>query len=103
MTRKLLSLAASVLAALALAPSAASAQAFDDQTSARMEMQAGNVVSVRAIERRIVPQYERRGYEYLNFEYDSRAIAYRLKFIREGRVTFVDVDARSGRIIRRRR
>ncbi|MGD9663585.1 MAG: PepSY domain-containing protein, partial [Novosphingobium sp.] len=28
-------------------------------------------------------------------------MAYRLKFIRDGRVMFVDVDARTGRIIRR--
>ena len=34
-------------------------------------------------------------------EYDPAAMAYRLKFIRDGRVVFVDVDARSGEIIRR--
>ncbi len=39
--------------------------------------------------------------EYLGFAYDSTAMAYRLKFIREGRVLFVDIDARSGRIIQK--
>ena len=33
--------------------------------------------------------------------YDAAAMAYRLKFIRDGRVVFVDVDARSGQIIGR--
>ncbi|HEX8056429.1 MAG TPA: PepSY domain-containing protein, partial [Novosphingobium sp.] len=32
-------------------------------------------------------------------EYDPAAMVYRLKFIRQGRVVFVDVDARSGTII----
>ena len=102
MRRTLLSLTL-VAAAAAFVPTGAGAQAFDDAANAREQMESGSVLSPREVERRIVPDYRRRGYEYLNFEYDSRAHAYRLKFIREGRVTFVDVDARSGRIIRRRR
>ena len=39
------------------------------------------------------------GMQYLGPEYDPAAMAYRLKFIRDGRVVFVDVDARSGQII----
>jgi hypothetical protein len=42
-----------------------------------------------------------RGSEYLGPAYDSTAMAYRLKFIREGKVMFVDVDARTGRVLRR--
>ena len=71
----------------------------DDQGEARREMRAGNQLSLREIERRILPQM--RGSEYLGPSYDSTARAYRLKFIREGRVTYIDVDARSGRIINR--
>jgi ATP-dependent Clp protease ATP-binding subunit ClpC len=41
--------------------------------------------------------------EYLGPEYDPAALAYRLKFIRDGRVVFVDVDARSGQILRQSR
>ena len=41
-----------------------------------------------------------RGSEYLGFEYDSTAMAYRLKFIHDGRVMCVDVDARSGQVLR---
>jgi hypothetical protein len=72
-----------------------------DQGEARREAQAGTQLSLREIERRILPQM--RDSEYLGPAYDSTARAYRLKFIREGRVTYVDVDARTGRIIGRSR
>lgn len=94
------------LAAVALALSGALAvpavaQNRNDQGEARKEMKAGNVLSLREIESRVLPQM--RGAEYLGPSYDSTARAYRLKFIRDGRVTFVDVDARTGRIINRSR
>lgn len=76
-------------------------QTRSDQGTARREMRAGNQLSLREIERRVLPRM--RGSEYLGPSYDSTARAYRLKFIREGRVTYVDVDARSGRIISRSR
>jgi hypothetical protein len=59
----------------------------DEQASAREQ-----------IERRILPQMA--GDEYIGFEYDPAASAYRLKFIREGRVIWVDVDARTARVLR---
>jgi uncharacterized membrane protein YkoI len=91
--------------ALALAGSVVAASVQDqprsDQGEARREMQAGNVLSLREIERRVLPQMQ--GSEYLGPAYDSIARAYRLKFIKDGRVTYVDVDARTGRIIGRSR
>ena len=75
------------------------AQARGEQGEARKEMRAGNLVSLREIEARIVPTM--RGAEYLGPAYDSTAMAYRLKFIRDGRVLFVDVDARTGRVLGR--
>jgi uncharacterized membrane protein YkoI len=72
-----------------------------EQNEARREMQAGTQLSLREIERRVLPQMY--GNEYLGPAYDSVAHAYRLKFIKEGRVTYVDVDARTGRIIGRSR
>lgn len=77
----------------------AAAQSRSDQGEARKEMQAGNILRSREIEARILPTM--RDAEYLGFAYDSTAMAYRLKFIREGRVLFVDVDARTGRVLRR--
>ena len=44
-----------------------------------------------------------RGMQYLGPEYDPAAMAYRLKFIRDGRVIFVDVDARTGQVLRQSR
>lgn len=72
--------------------------AADEQQSAREQMQAGRNLSIREIERRILPQMA--GDEYIGFEYDPAASAYRLKFIREGRVIWVDVDARTARVLR---
>ena len=77
----------------------ANAQSRSDQGEARKEMKAGNVLSLREIERRVLPTMK--GAEYLGPAYDSTAMAYRLKFIRDGRVMYVDVDARTGKIIRR--
>ena len=51
------------------------------------------------IEARILPMM--RDAEYLGFAYDSTAMAYRLKFIRKGHVLFVDVDARTGKIVQK--
>jgi len=74
------------------------AQQRGDQASARQQMQAGQTMSSREIERRIIPQMK--GHEYLGFEYDGAASAYRLKFINGGQVVWVDVDARTARILR---
>ena len=57
--------------------------------------------ALREIEQHVLPTMS--GAQYLGPEYDPAAMVYRLKFIREGRVTFVDVDARSGTIINRSR
>ncbi len=97
------SLFAGCIAALAVigTPAAAQDQSRGDQGEARREARAGTQLSLREIERRILPQMQ--GSEYLGPAYDSTARAYRLKFIRDGRVTYVDVDARTGRIIGRSR
>lgn len=84
--------------ALLLAPIAAQAAPGDAQGEVRRELHAGAVRPLREIEQHILPMMP--GMQYLGPEYDPQAMAYRLKFIREGRVVFVDVDARTGHIIR---
>ena len=81
------------------------AQAIDErpsrrgeQNDARQQFMAGEVKSLREIESRVVPRM--RGMQYLGPEYDARSQVYRLKFLDNGRVVFVDVDARTGSIIR---
>ncbi len=73
----------------------------NSQDSARRELRAGNILPIRDIENAVIPTMG--GAQYLGFEYDPVAMAYRLKFIRGGHVIFVDVDARTGQTIRRTR
>jgi uncharacterized membrane protein YkoI len=82
----------------AIAPAAdAQQQRADEQGDARRDLRAGNVRSLREIESRVLPT--KQGMQYLGPEYDPTAMAYRLKFIRNGRVVFVDVDARTGQVM----
>jgi hypothetical protein len=89
-----------LLALALIAPHAAVAKG-DEQNQVRNDTRAGKVMRLRDIEARILPTLP--GMQYLGPEYDPVALAYRLKFIREGRVTFVDVDARTGEVIRQSR
>ena len=99
MHRTIICLLSAVAPLLAASGAAASppAQRPDPQGEARKEMRAGTVQSLREIERKVLPT--RQGMQYLGPEYDPTAMAYRLKFIRDGHVTFVDVDARTGDVI----
>lgn len=101
MFRLLAPLAASALIASSLGAPAAYAQggSRDEQREARQDLRAGNVLPLREIEKRVLPQMK--GMQYLGPAYDSVAMAYRLKFIKNGKVVFVDVDARSGRVLSR--
>lgn len=94
--RRLLALSAVVALAVSGAP-ASFAHPGDAQGQVRRDMRAGTVRSLREIEQRVLP--EMKSMQYLGPEYDPTAMAYRLKFIRNGRVVFVDVDARSGQIM----
>ncbi len=88
---------------LAMLVPAISAQAApgDAQGEVRRELHAGAVRPLRDIERHVLPMMP--GMQYLGPEYDTSAMAYRLKFIRDGRVVFVDVDARTGQVIKESR
>ena len=83
--------------ALALPAAPLLAEPGQEQGEVRRDLRSGQVRSLREIERKVMPTM--RGHQYLGPEYDPVALAYRLKFIRDGRVTFVDVDARSGDVI----
>ena len=103
MTKQITFIFAAALLLTGLAAPAVNAQSRNDQGEARKEMRAGNVLPLREIERRVATPLKAPGHEYRGPAYDSTAMAYRLKFIKEGRVTFVDVDARTGRILQRSR
>jgi uncharacterized membrane protein YkoI len=86
----------SALLALALA-APATAQRRGDQYQAFEARKSGRVLSLREIEDRVLPRM--RGSTYLGPEYDSGV--YRLKFMRNGAVIWVDVDARTGAVLGR--
>ena len=70
-----------------------------EQDAAFRETRQGNFLPLRQIESRIVPQM--RGFSYLGPELDAGSGIYRLKFMRGPKVVWVDVDARSGRVVGR--
>lgn len=84
------------LLALALA-APASAQRRGDQYQAFEARKSGRVMSLREIEDRVLPRM--RGSTYLGPEFEGGV--YRLKFMRNGSVIWVDVDARTGAVIGR--
>ena len=98
MTRLSLLLLAALAVAMPLTAQAAPRR--DAQGEVRKDVREGKVSSLRDIERRVLPSMP--GMQYLGPEYDPAAMAYRLKFIRDGRVVFVDVDARSGQVLNQR-
>ena len=70
-----------------------------EQDAAYKARQQGRIMSLRTIESRIMPRM--RGAEYLGPELDAGSGTYRLKFMRGGRVIWIDVDARTGRVLGR--
>jgi uncharacterized membrane protein YkoI len=70
-----------------------------EQDAAFQATQQGRIMPLRHIEARVRPQMQ--GADYLGPELDAGSSRYRLKFMRDGRVIWVDVDARTGRIIGR--
>ena len=103
MNRLLVSFTALALLAGALPSSPVTAaqreQDRGDQQSAREAMQAGRTMRIEEIERRTIRRMGEA--EYLGHaQYDRAAQAYRLKFIEEGRVIWVDVDARTAAVLR---
>jgi uncharacterized membrane protein YkoI len=99
--KQFLILLAAILALAAPGLTVLAQNSGGEQSQVRKQMRAGDVRSLREIEQRVLPAMP--GMEYLGPEYDPVAMAYRLKFIRDGRVVFVDVDARTGAIIDQRR
>jgi len=81
----------------ATAPAIAPAQSRGDQMRAYDARRQGRSVSIKEIERRVIPMM--RGAQYLGFDYDARSGTYTMKFLRDGVVIWVDVDERSGQVI----
>jgi uncharacterized membrane protein YkoI len=89
-------LAAAAALLVSQAPAAVPVQSRE-QDAALRALQQGRIMPLRAIENRIVPKM--RGFDYLGPEFEPGAARYRLKFIRDGRVVWIDVDARTGHVL----
>lgn len=98
MIRKSLTLAIGAMVAAALLPSA-SAQAGrrDEQDAARRAMLDGQVMPFSMIKRRVDAAMD--GASYVGSEFNPSANRYRLKYVKDGKVMWVDADGRTGDII----
>lgn len=83
----------------ASAPAAETRPRDKEQDAAWRATREGHIMPLRVIESLIVPRMA--GADYLGPELNGDR--YRLKFIREGQVIWIDVDARTGRIAGRSR
>ncbi|HWH17519.1 MAG TPA: hypothetical protein VNT77_04160 [Allosphingosinicella sp.] len=93
--RFLVALTAAAIGLTAIAPAEATRPRFREQDEAWRGTREGHILPLRAIEAMIIPRM--RGADYLGPEFDGER--YRLKFMRQGQVMWIDVDARTGRII----
>jgi hypothetical protein len=99
-TRKstLLALLAPVLVMTAFTDASAQRRG-SEQDAAMAATQRGAIRPLRQIESQIVPSMRARGASYIGAEFDSGQSRYRLKFMREASVIWVDVDGKSGSVI----
>ena len=89
-----------LLAAVAATSPVAAATAFErprDQDRAFEATREGRSMPLPMIEQRVLPLMG--GADYLGPEFNGRT--YRLKFMRGGRVIWIDVDAATGRVVGR--
>jgi hypothetical protein len=84
-------------AVAAFTATGAAAERPRDQDRALEATREGRSMPLPMIERRVMPFMG--GADYLGPEFDGRT--YRLKFMRGGRVIWIDVDAATGRVVGR--
>ena len=94
---RILFLLVAALGITAIAPDADARPRRDrEQDAAYRARQEGRIMPLPRIERSVRPRMN--GADYLGPELDPRSGTYRLKFMRRGRVIWVDVDARTGQV-----
>lgn len=98
MTMKLSSLIAGVaaIAAMVAVPSYAKAGQRGEQDAARRAMLDGQTMPFSLIKRRVDAAMG--GATYLGAEFNPGSNRYRLKYVKDGKVVWVDADGRTGDI-----
>ena len=94
------SITATVVATLALTlaiPAAEAGNRRDEQDAARRAMLDGQVMPFAMIKRRVDATMG--GATYVGSEFNPAANRYRLKYVKDGKVMWVDADGRTGDII----
>jgi hypothetical protein len=91
-----LALAVVAFAGLSAAPSQALGRR-DEQDAARRAMLEGQVMPFSIIKRRVEAEMD--DATYLGSEFNPASNRYRLKYVKDGKVVWVDVDGRTGDII----
>lgn len=86
-------------AAAVLPTGSVAAQRSIDQEAASRASREGQILPLHVIRGRI----QVRGADFIGADFDAGSATYRLKFMREGQVLWVDVDARTGRPVGRSR
>ena len=84
-------------AAIALVPVADAGGRRDEQDAARRAMLDGQVMPFAMIKRRVDSQMN--GASYVGSEFNPSSNRYRLKYVKDGKVMWVDADGRTGDII----
>ena len=97
---RLLLVLAAAIGITALAPAVDARPRDKEQDAAWRATREGHIMPLRMIEAIIVPRMG--GADYLGPELIG-GDRYRLKFIRDGQVIWIDVDARTGRVAGRSR
>ncbi|EQB30258.1 hypothetical protein M529_20530 [Sphingobium ummariense RL-3] len=85
------------LAAAAMIPVADAGGRRDEQDAARRAMLEGQVMPFAMIKRRVDAQMA--GATYVGSEFNPSTNRYRLKYVKDGKVMWVDADGRTGDII----
>lgn len=88
-------MAAMIAATPSLAPQALASQR-DEQDAARRAMLDGQVMPFSMIKRRVDAAMG--GATYLGSEFNPSSNRYRLKYVKDGKVVWVDADGRTGDI-----
>jgi hypothetical protein len=94
MAARLLFAAGLIASTWAASPALASHR---DQDDAYENARIGRIRPLPEIERRV--SRDMGGASYLGPEYDAGSDRYRLKYMREGSVIWIDVDGRTGRVV----
>jgi uncharacterized membrane protein YkoI len=86
-----------LLAMTVLSPVADAGNRRDEQDAARRAMLEGQVIPFSRIKQRVDAQMG--GATYVGSEFNPGSNRYRLKYVRDGKVMWVDADGRTGDII----